>query len=380
MKHQISIWVQYGFVVVLLSIAGVLFYQRDTINHSVFGFETQEKKKRKRTSKQVPVIVSKVTLTNDDQIIKAIGDGRAKRFVTLFSEAAGVVVHVPVKAGDRVQKGDIILQLDDRKARLAVQVAETKLVEARRKMERAIQLYKQKVASQATVDDEKTLFQRAEFELQQAKEALGDRAVSAPFSGFLGILKVEPGDRIETNTAIVTLDNRSVIRVEFDVSEKYHSQLDVEQKVIAKTPTVQNRSFDGVIKEIDSRIDTTSRMVKVRADIPNKEDVLRPGMSFAVELIIPGQNHPTVPELALQWGKGQSYVWRIKDGKAERVVVDLIKRTKSLILLEGDLKEGDLVVTEGVQRLRPGKAVKFTLPGTPERGRVSQLGEQYGQK
>jgi RND family efflux transporter MFP subunit len=132
--------------------------------------------------------------------------------------------------------------------------------------------------------------------------------------------------------------------------------------VIARAPTFPNRSFNGVVDRIDSRIDPTSRAVKVRAKLPNEEDLLRPGMSFAVELSIKGEPYPTVPELALQWAKGESYVWTVKEGLAKRVTVRTVRRLNSTILVDGDLHEGDSVVIEGVQRLRPGRAVRFATP------------------
>ena len=100
----------------------------------------------------------------------------------------------------------------------------------------------------------------------------------------------------------------------------------------------------------------------VRANIPNKEDLLRPGLSFVVDLTIPGKMYPTVHELALQWRKGVSYVWRVRENRVEKVVVRNVKRLNSTILIEGDISKDDLVVVEGVQRLRPGRPVQFTLP------------------
>jgi multidrug efflux pump subunit AcrA (membrane-fusion protein) len=117
-----------------------------------------------------------------------------------------------------------------------------------------------------------------------------------------------------------------------------------------------------VIADIDSRIDPTSRTVIVRANIPNKEDLLRPGLSFVVDFTILGKMYPTVHQLALQWRKGMSYVWRVRDERVEKVMVRSVKRLHSTILIEGDISKGDLVVVEGVQRLRPGRPVHFSMP------------------
>jgi RND family efflux transporter MFP subunit len=280
----------------------------------------------------------------------------------LYPEATGEIRHVFVRAGVRVEKGQSILRLDSRDAELAVKVAKTRLIEADRLMQRSEQLLKKKINSQANVDDARNLVDRAELELQQAEEALAKREMKAPFDGVVGISKVELGDRISPSTSVVTLDDRSQLIVEFEVTEQFLSQLAIGQKVAAQTPSFRGKEFEGVIQDIDSRIDPTSRTMIVRANIPNKEDLLRPGLSFVVDLTIPGKMYPTVHELALQWRKGVSYVWRVRDKRVEKVVVRNVKRLNSTILIEGDISKDDLVVVEGVQRLRPGRPVQFTLP------------------
>jgi RND family efflux transporter MFP subunit len=212
------------------------------------------------------------------------------------------------------------------------------------------------------VDDARNLVNRAELELQQAEEALSNHEMKAPFDGVVGISKVELGDRVSPSTPIVTLDDRSQLIVEFEVPEQFLSQLAIGQKIVAQTPSFKGREFEGVIEDIDSRIDPTSRTMMVRANIPNKGDLLRPGLSFVVDLTIPGKLYPAVHQLALQWRKGKSYVWRVRDERVEKVIVRSVKRRHSTILIEGDISKGDLVVVEGVQRLRPGRRVRFSMP------------------
>jgi len=271
-------------------------------------------------------------------------------------------VHLGVRAGQRVAAGDVILRLDTRTAELAVDIAKVRVTEAEAKLDRSRQLLRSNVNPQAMVDDAKTALQRTRLALKQAEEALADRTIRAPLSGIVGIPKVEVGDRVTPTTAIVTLDDRSELLVEIAVPEEYLARVQHGQKVIARTPTFPDRDFDGVVERIDSRINPLSRTVMVRAKLPNGHDLLRPGMSFAVKLVIPGKSYPTVPELALQWAKGESFVWTVKDDTTKRVPVRPVKRQSSIILVDGDLHEGDLVVIEGVQRLRPGRAVRYAMP------------------
>lgn len=356
---------QLALVAILLAAAGLLWFGQDRLG-SVFaaitGVEAEKQSAAGKAEPKVPVVLSKVASRSDDASIEAVATGRARLFVTLYPDVAGEIVEIAVKAGQKINKGDIIARMDSRAARLAVAVAKVRVEEAENMLDRSEQLQRRNVNSEARVQDTRLALDRARLELKQAEEALADRVLVAPFEGVVGIPKVEAGDRVTTGTAIVTIDDRSEILVEIAVPEEFVSRLEIGQKVVAVTPSFPERRFEGLVERIDSRIDPVSRTMMVRAELPNPDDELRPGMSFAVELIVPGKVYSTVAELALQWDKGDSYVWRIAGGKAEKVPVRSIRRFNREILVDGPLKDGDLVVVEGVQRLRPGRAVSFVLP------------------
>lgn len=366
MPNKTRFWIQSIIVVILFSITTIYIYHQETINKNIFGLAQQDpsssRKARARKARAIPVIVKPVSETPDNTLIESIGDGRAHRYITIYPESSGEIITMPVTAGQTVKKNDIILKLDTRKAELAVAIAKTRLVEAKRKLERLEKLHRRKVSSKANVDDARTVLTRTKLGLEQAEEALKDRTITAPFNGILGIPKVEPGDRVSPTTEIVTLDDRSILTIEFDVPEHFLSKLKIGQTLTARTPVFSDQIFEGKISAIDSRVDTTSRSLKIRADLPNKKDLLRPGMSFAIQISVEGPVLPTIPELALQWEQGNSYVWKITNNKAEKVNVKLIKRVNSNILVKGKLKLNDIIVVEGVQRLRPGSTVNFAPP------------------
>jgi RND family efflux transporter MFP subunit len=321
--------------------------------------------KAKKPAKGVPVLVAAVGEEQDAVVIEAIGTARAVRSVTLFPQAAGEILEFPVQTGALVEKDAVLMRLDSRTLELNVRVAETRAKEAESALARAKKLKENNVRSSANVDDAEIIFQRAKLEVSQAKEALADRTTRAPFAGIIGIPKVEIGDRVTTATEIITLDDRSTLLVEFEIAERYLSRLAVNMPLTASTPTFPDRPVDGQIDKIDSRVDPVSRTVLVRAAFPNSEDLLRPGMSFFVKLPLPGPTLASVPELALQWQDGKSFVWRIRDGAAERVDVASRRRLNSKVLIEGDITPGDIVVVEGVQRLRPGRAVEISGSQNP---------------
>ena len=314
---------------------------------------------KKPAAKGVPVIVEAAGEMRDEILIEAIGTARAKHSVTLFPAAGGEIVDFPVETGDAVKKGQTLLRLDNRDAQLLVQVAETRVKEAESAFARARRLRDNNVRSGANVDDAEIILQRARLELNQAKETLVDRTVRAPFDGIVGIPKVEVGDRITTSTGLITIDDRSTLLVEFEVAERRLSRLAVDMPMMARTPTFADRDITGHIEKIDSRVDPVSRTVLVRAAFDNVDDTLRPGMSFLVSVKLPGEVFASVPELALQWRDGGSYVWRITNGVAEKVPVTSKRRLNDKVLVAGDIRPGDIVVVEGVQRLRDGRAVSI---------------------
>lgn len=324
------------------------------------GSGTPAETPKKKPTSGVPVIVEAVGESRDSVLVEAIGTARARLSVTLFPAAAGEIMAFPVTTGQQVKKNGVIMRLDSRDAQLQVGVAETRVKEAENALTRAQRLKDNNVRSRANVEDAEVILERAKLELGQAREALADRTVRAPFDGIVGIPKVEGGDRVTTSTEIITIDDRSTLLVEFEVAERLLSRLKQDMPVTARTPTFRDRDIEGSINKIDSRVDPVSRTVRVRAAFPNTDDSLRPGMSFFVQLDLPGDMLVSVPELALQWQDGESFIWRVADGKAERVSVTTKRRLNNKVLIEGDVQPGDVVVVEGVQRLRPGRLVDIS--------------------
>ncbi len=367
MANPVSMRVQILLLGALVGIAAAVWIAMRPAGDAVTGSsgnanQKLQKSGEKKPGRDVPVIVVEVGQVKNDEIVAAVGTARARRSVTVQAETDGEIVAFGPRAGAAVKKGDSIVRLDDTKARLAVEIATRRLEEVSRLHDRSKFLQQSSVNSSAKVQDSKTVVERTSLELQQAREALLDLNIKAPFDGVIGIPKVEVGDRVTTATAIVSLDMRSEILVEFEVAEKFLARIAAGDAVAAVTPSHSGRTFSGRIENIDSRIDPASRTVAVRAVIPNDHDLLRPGMSFAVELVLPGEMYPAVPELSLQWRKGESYVWVARDGRVIKTLVRTVKRLNSIILVDADLKPGQLVVVEGVQRLRHGRAVSYTRP------------------
>lgn len=314
---------------------------------------------RREQRRGVPVIVTPVETGRDTLSIAAVGTGLAMRSVILRSEAAGKIVASELGAGLRFERGAAVLRLDDREQRIAVRLAQARLQEAERTLERRTRLQQSGAAATASYEEALTAVELARLELEQSRRALAQRIVRAPFVGVSGLPFIEPGDWVEAGADLASFDDRHILLVEFELPEKLLSRVTVGDSVEAETPAFAGRKFDGVVSQIDSRVDPGSRTARVRVGVRNEEDLLRPGASFTVRLELPGEPYPVVPELALQFSRGSLHVWRIRDGKAERIEVTLVRRRAGKVLVNGDLGEGDVVAVEGTQRLSPGKDVEI---------------------
>ncbi|RIA55736.1 efflux RND transporter periplasmic adaptor subunit [Dichotomicrobium thermohalophilum] len=365
MTRQLAFWKQILVIAVVAGIGYAAWDQRARLSELTgisLSKEAPEQHRGGRTNDGVPVIVEPVSLIQSVDRVQAIGDGRANRSITVYPEVSGIVSEIDFDAGDRLKEGDVIVRLNDREARIAVGIAEAKLAEAQRTVERYEALLKRNAIAMAQVDTARTTRRTAELELEQAREALADRTIRAPFDGVVGIPQVEVGDRVTDSTAITSFDDRSLILVEFEVPEIYLKRIKVGHPITATTPGFRGRTFDGRITEINSRVDPQSRSVRLRAALENPDDVLRGGMSFRVTLVLDGGEYPSVPELSLLWERDGSYVWAVEDGKAKKVAVTVVKRAEGRVLVAGNLAPGQLVVVEGTQRLRPGRELSFERP------------------
>lgn len=366
MRKNLIAAVQFLLFLCLISGTALLLVDRKSISTTVQnwtgGSETGKNTNKKRGDKEVSIIVERAVLQEDKPVVRTIGTARAIQAVNITPEIAGTIVSVNVESGQLVDRNQTLIQLDDKKAQLAAQLAQTKLRQAELTLDRAVRLNKRNVGSAANVDDASIARDQAKLELSQALEVLADHKILAPFAGHVGIRKFEPGDRVTAQTTIFTLDDRSTLFVAFDLPEKNLSDIAVGTSVAGHTPSFPNKTIDGTITQIDSRIDTDTRTVRVRTNFDNKDDTLRPGMSFAITVNLPASSFIAVNELAVQWDNSGSYVWRIQENTAQKLPVTIIRRSAGKVLVSSDLSSGDLVVVEGVQRLREGRKVQFTPP------------------
>ncbi|MDT8856211.1 efflux RND transporter periplasmic adaptor subunit [Paracoccaceae bacterium Fryx2] len=299
-----------------------------------------------------------------NDIISAIGSARAVRSVTLLPEVSGQIVALAVTSGDYVEAGALVAELNSDAARIALDRAELMLADARATSARQAQLQARGATTELALRDAELALKTAELALRQAEFDLAQHRITAPVSGWVGILAVEAGDQIGPSVEITRIEDRSSLIVDFRVPERVVSLLKLGDPVSAEPLAQPGVRLEGAISALDNRVDETSRSLRVQAALGNADDSLRSGMAFAITLEFAGESLPAVDPLSIQWGAEGAFVWLVREGKAARLPVRIVQRNSDAVLIRADLLPGDLVVVEGVQALRPG--VDVTVAGAPD--------------
>ncbi|MBU0737232.1 MAG: efflux RND transporter periplasmic adaptor subunit [Alphaproteobacteria bacterium] len=288
--------------------------------------------------------------------LSAIGDGEAIEAVTVMPQASGTLDQILVSSGQKVSKGDLIARLDREEQVILRDQAAVALRSAKEKAEsyRNLQSF-----SRLDVLDAQIAEEQAQLQLTTAELNLKRRDIVAPIDGVIGIVGVSVGDNVTNTTAIVSLDNRSQLLVDFWAPERFVAAVRPGMPVEAKSVSRPGQVFQGTVEAVDSRVDQASRTIRIRAKIDNPDDVLRAGMSFAVAMRFPGDSYAAVNPLAVQWDGEGSFVWQIVDNKSVKTRVTIVQRNSDQILVEAPLKEGDVVAVEGLQRVREGGTVEI---------------------
>lgn len=295
-------------------------------------------------------------------IVIAIGTARAARSVTLTPGVAGKISTLAVASGDYVTAGSLIAELDSEAARIALDRAGFLVADAQATMDRLTRLQRTGSTTETLVQEAELALQTARLEQRDAEFALSQHRILAPIDGWVGILAAEVGKRVDPGTELTRIEDRSSLLVEFRVPERIVSRIAAGDPVSATPLADPALKLAGTIRALDNRVDETSRTLLVQAAIANGEDRLRPGMALRMTLAFTGASHPAVDPLSIQWGADGAFVWAVRDGKALRLPVRIQQRTSDAVLVDGDFQPGDLVVTEGVQALRPGAEVQLAPP------------------
>ena len=304
--------------------------------------------------------------------LEAIGTARANEAVTVMSDEMGLITEIHFAEGERVEAGGVLVSfdrgiqqaaLDVQRAEIAVREAE--LEYARQAYARAERLMRTQNVAEAWVDElaanlkaAQAAVKRWQAALAVSRARLAKRVVRAPFAGRLGMRNVSVGTLVEPGDAIVTLDDISVIKLDFQVPERNLAHLQPGQEIAASTEAYPGRIFFGTVFSVDSRVDPVTRAVTMRAHIDNRDEALKPGMFLLVELGIATRYEAVIiPEEAVVANGNERYVFVVEDGIVRQAAVELGQRMPGEVEVVSGVAGGDTVVIGGVQKVRDGTAV-----------------------
>jgi membrane fusion protein (multidrug efflux system) len=304
------------------------------------------------------VMLAPVRSERLSQKIEALGNARANESVDVSSKTSNVVTAIRFRDGELVRRGQLLVQLDDAQARADVATAQAVLTESESQYNRSRELMNTQALSKSSFDQLEGTVKANRSRLAAANARLEDTVIRAPFSGRVGLRRVSVGTLISPGDVITTLDDTSIIKLDFSVPENLLATMREGLSVHATAPAFPGRAFVGKVASIDSRVDMNTRSVTVRALLANEDGALKSGMFLNVTLANDERSALVIPEEALTPEAERQYVFVVADGRASRREVRIGGRSPGNVEVLAGLKAGEQVVVEGTQKIRDGVTVR----------------------
>lgn len=343
-----------GLIVILAAAVAGLYLT----GHLLAAPDPQDRAAGPQGGGAVPVQTVEVRTASFSETVRAIGTARARQAIDLTAEASGRITRMVLQPGAQVARGDLLLELDDRAEQADLKAAEATLAEAQAAFARQERLSRSGSAPDAAYQTARAALLRAEAERDLARIALDDRHLRAPFAGVVGLTDLVEGQMVEAGTPVTTLDDLTVIEVDFSVPETLLPRLGIGQRVDLTSAAWPDRAFRGRIGRIDTRVDAATRSVAIRAEIPNDDRALVGGMYLLVTLVLDERQALAVPERALSAEGDVNLVLVAENGVARQAEIRVGRQSGDLVeVLEG-LDPGAQIIVSNLHRVQPGTAVQ----------------------
>ena len=314
--------------------------------------------------------------------VEVLGVAKGRQSVTITSNTAELITAVHFSDGQAVSKGQVLVELKADQETAGIAQAQAQLSQAEREYTRWQTLADRGIAPRASAEQYMSARDTARAALASASAQKLDKVIRAPFAGRVGISDIAPGTLISPGTAIVTLDDVSLIRVDFSVPDRYLPILREGLTITAKPDALPGETFTGRIAQIDTRIDPTTRALKARAEFPNVDGRLKPGMLIKVSIDQGQHQAVAVPEAAIQFEGTQASVFLIAKGPkgqiARRTTVQTGLSSDGYVEIVSGLKPGDKIVGDGLNRVQDGAPIGSGKPGAGKGDKTQ--GGQPGKK
>ncbi|MEE4277512.1 MAG: efflux RND transporter periplasmic adaptor subunit [Halieaceae bacterium] len=287
----------------------------------------------------------------------------ADKSIDIKSELRGKIERIAFTDGQQVKAGDLIVTIESGELGAELASIREQLTLAETNAERLQALFERGSVTASERDDAVSQREVLRAEERRLAVRLAKTRIEAPFDGTLGLRAVSPGDLIEADTMITTLQTLTNLQVDFSVPERFRNEVE-PGTALSLTVAGHVQPFSAAVRAISPRVDVNTRTLTVRADVSNPDRRLLPGNYARVELVTRNDAALVVPSVAVLQSLESVSVYTVEDGVAKRREVRTGSRTDAVVEILGGLAPGDEIITSGIQAVRDGQAVDVrNLPG-----------------
>ncbi|WNC71375.1 efflux RND transporter periplasmic adaptor subunit [Thalassotalea psychrophila] len=316
--------------------------------------------KQSQSARVVSVKTTPVIMAEFSDEFEALGTTKANEEVVITAQYTDIIKSIHFNDGDRVKKGDILVELFKAEEQAKIKELQANLDQSSAQLQRYKDLLEQSAASISQRDEQKAKVQSFRAQLLSAQATLNNLTIRAPFDGQLGFREVSVGALINDGSTITTLDDISVIKLDFAIPERFITTVNIGQTVASSNVAYPGKNFIGKVTSIAPRVDAVTRTIQIRAEIDNSNNKLRPGMLMSIILERNVAQVLQIPESAVIPYEDKHFVFVIENDTAKRVDISVGRRKPGIVEVTSGINEGINVVIEGALKLRDGSQVKTT--------------------
>lgn len=318
----------------------------------------------------LPAEVHQVESSTLNHILTAVGTLRANEAVILRPEISGRISAVLFREGEHITKDQPLIELDSTSSEAELAQAQAQANLSRIEYQRAADLLERRVGSQTDRDTRLAQLRVNEAQVQLARAQLAKSTLLAPFEGEVGLRYVSPGDFVSAGQDLVEVVDTHQMKLDFTLPERDMTHIRVGQRVEVIVDALPDQLFQGEIYAISPSSRSGSHNLSIRARIPNEDGQLRPGLFARITIITGQDNHALmVPEAAIIPENNDFFIMRIDDENTVSLVpVTLGSRRVGEVQILSGIEAGDVIVTAGQIKLRPGMPVTPLFPQNDTQG------------
>jgi membrane fusion protein (multidrug efflux system) len=320
---------------------------------------------RSGAAREVPVTTAQPLLKDFALEVEALGTVRAKESVDITAKIADRVAAIRFEEGKQVNKGEVLVELDNEEALADLAAAEAAERDSRSQYKRSQELFQTRALSEAQLDQLQATMLANQARVAAAKSRVNDRVIKAPFTGRVGLRNVSLGGLVNPGGVITTLDDLSTVKLDFAVPELFLSSLKPGLTIEAQSSAYPDAIFKGRVDSVDTRVDPTTRAIVVRALIDNRDSRLRPGMFMTLQLVRSEGKALMLPETAIVPEDSRHFVFVVADGHASKREVVLGRRRPGEVEVLKGVTADDVIVVDGTVNIHDGTPVVTNTPSAP---------------